>query len=146
MIYPHYEGNAVLAEDKLYVFCGRSEIEFVSGTGTRDAEVYDFQEKEWEDLPKTPQDYNVDIPQLVALPNKEILLVGGRWPGLKYARTSYIYNTEARQYTHAGNRDTVEHRGTVLMGCALMPDGLRVICAGGFNDCIFAQTSSGIAR
>ncbi len=134
MIYPHYGGTAVLAGDKLYAFCGRSVLVPQHQSGTQDAEVYDFQEGFWTDLPKTPSGYNVDQLTGLAISDSKILLVGGRWPGVEYAKMSYIYDTESQVYIFAGERNTVDHRGTEHYGCAVMPGGLKVICAGGWND------------
>ncbi len=135
MIYPHFVGAAVLAGGNLYAFCGRSVREDLpTAVGTRDAEVYDFKTGVWSDLPKTPPDYSVDGLIALALSATKIILVGGRYPKIAYAKMSYMYDTETKEYTHMGERNTVDHRGTGNMGCAVLPGGMRVLCAGGMND------------
>ncbi len=132
MIYNHHRGAAVYTGAKLYAFCGTPEDKMMSAT--TDAEVYNFEQGNWEDLPKAPAGYEVDYLHALALSDTKILLVGGRWPGVKYTKASYIFDTEAKTYTHAGDRDTGESNGFTHMGCAVIPGGLKVICAGGWND------------
>ncbi len=96
--------------------------------------MYDFDTGVWTDLPKTPSGYDVDQLLALTLSDTQILLVGGRWPGIDYTKENYIYDTEAKQYIHAGDRQTGYDGGFNKMGCAVIPGGAKVICAGGTHN------------